>query len=111
MLHRLDSSIPQDLASHMRLQLRHEFFGDGYAQTNAATEQAIELARRDLNMRLEPTYTGKAMAALLHDLKDPATRSMRMLFWQSYHAADLPVSGDYPDDTSGVPKEFLRYFS
>jgi 1-aminocyclopropane-1-carboxylate deaminase/D-cysteine desulfhydrase-like pyridoxal-dependent ACC family enzyme len=111
MLHRLDSSIPADLAARMRLVLRHEFFGDGYAQTNAATEHAIELARRDLNMRLEPTYTGKAMAALLHDLKDPATRSMNVMFWQSYHAADLPVSSDYPDDTSKLPDEFLRYFS
>ncbi|MEQ8207914.1 MAG: pyridoxal-phosphate dependent enzyme [Woeseia sp.] len=111
MIRRIDSSIPANLADEMRLTLRHDFFGDGYAQTNAATEQAIRVARRGLSLKLEPTYTGKAMAALLADLKDPATAGMSMMFWQSYHAADLPVSGDVPLDRATMPEEFLPYFS
>ena len=111
MLHRLDRSIPLDLADRTRLLLRDEFFAGGYAHTDAATEHAIEVARQELNLRLEPTYTAKAMAALLADLKDPATRDMTMGFWQTYHAAPLPVADDKPVDAHRLPEEFLRYFS
>ncbi|WP_197493130.1 1-aminocyclopropane-1-carboxylate deaminase/D-cysteine desulfhydrase [Woeseia oceani] len=111
MMRRLDKSIPPNLAADMRLTLRHEFFGEGYAQTNAATEHAIRVARRSLNLKLEPTYTGKAMAAMLADLKDPATAGLCMMFWQSYHTADLPVSGEAPLDRATMPAEFLSYFS
>lgn len=110
MLRRHDPGIPGDLVERMHLTLRHEFFGDGYAQTNAATERAIELARRDLNLKLEVTYTGKAMAALLADLRDPSCRRMIPLFWQSYHGASLPAGSESPADTSALPEEFLRYF-
>lgn len=110
MLNRLDSSIPQLLASDIRLVLRHEFFGDGYAQTNATTERAIGIAARDLNLTLEPTYTGKAMAALLHDLRDDAARGKTFLFWQSYHAAPLSCGTERPADNGNLPPEFGRYF-
>ncbi len=110
MLNRLDRSIPADLAGRTRLSLRHGFFADGYARTDAATEHAIDVARRDLNLKLETTYTAKAMAALLADLDDTATEGMTMGFWQSYHAAPLPVAGDTPLDAKKLPEEFLRYF-
>lgn len=111
MMHRLDPRIPPALDRDMRLTLRHEFFGDGYAQTNAATEHAIAVARRDLNMKLEPTYTGKAMAALLADLKDEDAPGRRVMFWQSYHAAELPVDAARPLVPERLPDEFGRYFS
>jgi D-cysteine desulfhydrase len=95
----------------VRLSLRHEFFAGGYALADDATEHAISVARRKLDLTLEPTYTGKAMAALLHDLKNPQTHGMTMLFWHSYHAAPLPVGNERPLDTANLPREFLRYFS
>ncbi len=110
MLHRLDPAIPATLATRMRLVLRHEFFAGGYAHTDATTEHAIEVARQELNLRLDETYTAKAMAALIADLKDPATRDLVLGFWQSWHARPLPVAGDRPLDRHKLPGEFLRYF-
>lgn len=111
MLRRLDRSVPRDLAANMRLTLRHEFFGEGYARSNAATDDAIAIASRDLGLQLEATYTGKAMAALLSDLGDPATRGMRLLFWQSYHAAPLPAARQRALDAlaAELPEAFQRY--
>ena len=69
-MRRFDASIPADLANMTRLCFRDEFFGDGYARSNSATDRAIEIARDQLGLALDMTYTGKAMAALLHDDAD-----------------------------------------
>ncbi len=111
MLHRLDGNIPAELPAPLGLTMRHEFYGDGYAHTNATTERAIEIAGKELGLNLECTYTGKAMAALLHDLELEPDGNRTVMFWQSYHAAPLPVAGDNPLDPARLPDEFLRYFS
>ena len=68
MMNRLDSSVPADLADRARYCFREGFLGDGYAKTNAATDRAVDIARDELGLMLESTYTGKALAAMLHDL-------------------------------------------
>ncbi|MEM9208135.1 MAG: pyridoxal-phosphate dependent enzyme, partial [Pseudomonadota bacterium] len=67
MLHRLDANFPVDLHRLTRVHLREEFFGPGYARPTPETDAAIALASDQLGLRLEPTYTGKAFAALLED--------------------------------------------
>jgi D-cysteine desulfhydrase len=109
MLHRLEPRFPADLASRMKLVFRHDFFGAGYAHSDAATERAIRLARDELELPLEATYTGKAMAALLADRED--SRSGKPMFWQTYHAAPLPKPGHLAQANSPLPAEFQRYFS
>lgn len=111
LMHRYDRRIPADLAGRLQLTLRHEFFAGGYAHTDAATERAIDIARNEMNLKLEVTYTGKAMAALLSDLDAPEGNQMTPLFWHSYHGAPLPCGDGLPADTAGLPDEFLRYFS
>ena len=110
LMHQLDPSIPQNLADRTKLEYRDEFFGDGYARSNKETDRAIAFARDEFGLSLEATYTGKAMAALLQDLKSPAFAEQSLLFWNTYNSRPLPVSGDRPDDTAGLPGEFLRYF-
>jgi len=110
LMHRLDSSVPEDLAGRARIHYRDEFFGTGYAHPTPAGDRAIELAAEQLGLKLESTYTGKALAALLHDLQQSESTDQHFLFWNTYAAKSLPVSAARPDDTSGLPAEFLRYF-
>ena len=110
LLHRLDPAIPDDLAERARCVFRSDFLGDGYAKTNPVVDRAVAVARDELGLTLETTYTGKAMAALLHDLEQPQTGGQSMLFWNTYNSQPLPVSNDRPTDTSRLPEEFLRYF-
>lgn len=106
MMRRLDSSIPLDIVARIRLRMRHDFFAGGYAQWDEETATAIALARDQLGIRLEGTYTGKAMAAMLHDLRADPEESM--LFWNTYNSADITVP-DSPPDIDVLPGEFLRY--
>lgn len=110
MLNRLEPGIPADLADRTRIALRHEYFGRGYAYSNEATDEAVELAAARLGLTLETTYTGKAMAALLDDAARGAFAGQRILFWNTYHSAALPVTADRPLDPGKLPEEFLTYF-
>ncbi len=110
MMRRLDASVPADIATRVRLAFRDEFFAAGYARSNAATDRAIQIAHNDLGLTLDSTYSGKAMAALLHDAEDPRFADQSMLFWHTYNSRALPVSSEAPDDTSKLPDEFLRYY-
>ena len=110
LMNRLDPSVPVDLADRARLNFRDGFLGDGYAMTNAATDRAVSIAHDELGIKLETTYTGKAMTALLHDLDQPAHAGRSVLFWNTYSSRPLPASTARPDDVSRLPEEFLRYF-
>ncbi len=110
LMRRFDATIPTDLASRTRFVLRDEFFGDGYARSNKATDRAIALARDELDLSLEQTYTGKAMAALLHDLDNTGAAKQPSLFWNTYNSRPLPVGEERPADNESLPAEFLRYY-
>jgi 1-aminocyclopropane-1-carboxylate deaminase/D-cysteine desulfhydrase-like pyridoxal-dependent ACC family enzyme len=110
MLNRLDTSIPADIHRRARIKVRHEFYGDGYARSNPATEAAIDVARDALDLELESTYTGKAMAALLHDVGRAEHRDESSMFWNTYNSNPLPLSQSSAVDFGQLPADFLRYF-
>ena len=110
MLRRIDDKIPADLESRVRIVVRHDFFAGGYARTDVATDAAVQFAEDQLHIKLETTYTGKAMAALLSDLDNPEFADKNFLFWNTYSSAELPVPGGEPLDKAALPQEFMRYF-
>lgn len=111
MMHRLDRSVPQDLARRVKIILRHEFFAGGYAHSNDDIEAALHLAREQLDLELEATYTGKALAALLSDAASGAKDSGTLLYWNTVNSVPLNTASDRPPDNTRLPPEFLRYFS
>ena len=110
LMHTFDASIPADLADQVRYSFRSEFLGGGYAKTNAATDRAVAIARDELGLALETTYTGKAMAAMLHDLNQQQYARQSMLFSNTYNSRPLSAGYERPGDASRLPAEFLRYF-
>jgi 1-aminocyclopropane-1-carboxylate deaminase/D-cysteine desulfhydrase-like pyridoxal-dependent ACC family enzyme len=111
MMHRLDRSIPRNLVGRVRVRLRHEFFAGGYARTNEETNAAIAFARDELNLELEGTYTGKAMAAMRADLSGRDAAGEQFLFWNTFNSSPLPVDENASIDRDALPEEFLRYVS
>lgn len=110
MLHRLDPAVPADIHRRTRVDVRHEFFGEGYARSTPATDAAIDVARAALGLDLEATYTGKSMAALLHDAALPQHRDATLMFWNTYNSSPLPEVPAEAVDVRKLPGEFLRYF-
>lgn len=108
MMRNLDRSIPADLVRRTNIRLRHEFFAGGYAHTDDVTDAAVALAKDQLDLSLETTYTGKAMAALLADISH--ADAGHVLFWNTCNSATLPGTADAGPDPGGLPPEFRRYF-
>ncbi len=110
LLNRMDKSIPIDLVERTRLRWRDDFFAGGYAAVDDATRHAVAFAHEKLGLALETTYTGKAMAAMLHDLQADGYDAGRYLFWNTYNSRPLAVATDKPASPSNIPAEFMRYF-
>jgi hypothetical protein len=86
--------------------MRHSFFAGGYAHRDAETDDAVQFAADHLGLKLETTYTGKAMAALLGDTGENGDE--RVLFWNTYNSVQLPATTEsLPADR--LPQEFRKY--
>ncbi len=103
LLHRLDPAFPVEVANQTRIVWRDEFYAGGYAAVDDTTRDAVDFAGEHLDLSLDTTYTGKAMAALVADAFDAP-----VLFWNTYSAAPIRLTGE--QDTAALPPEFLRYF-
>jgi 1-aminocyclopropane-1-carboxylate deaminase/D-cysteine desulfhydrase-like pyridoxal-dependent ACC family enzyme len=110
LMRRLEPTIPADIADRIRLCFRDEFFGEGYGHSTPAADRALAIARDELGLRLETTYTGKALAALLDDLDKPALAGQSMLFWNTFNSRPLGAGETDAAARGKLPAEFLRYF-
>lgn len=109
LMNRLDASFPADLADRSRVVWRDDFYAGGYAVVDDTTLGAVKMAQEQLNLMLDTTYTGKAMAALLHNLGENST-GHSSLFWNTYNSRTLPDTDMQLRDLRGLPTEFQRYF-
>lgn len=110
MLNRIDRSFAVETADQARLVWRDEFLAGGYAVFDERMSNAVEIARENLGLDLETTYTGKALAAMLHDLQLPDYDGETYLFWNTHNSRELPVGARQPATLENIPEEFLRYY-
>ena len=69
-------------------------------------EAAIRLAQQHEGIALEPTYTAKCLAALLHHGTTPGLRGRPLLFWNTFSSVDPGVAPSPPDS---LPLPFRRF--
>ena len=66
------------------IELWHDDFGDGYALPTQAGARAVELMAEHEGLTLENTYTGKALAGLIHYVTAHGYEDEPILFWHTY---------------------------
>ena len=110
MLNRLDPSFDACIVDRTRLVWRGEFLAGGYAAHDKRTRAGVDVAKSELELGLETTYTGKAMAAMLHDLQRPEYSGESYLFWNTHNSRKLPVDAEKPATLDNIPENFLRYY-
>jgi len=108
LLNRLDASFPIAAASGSNVRWRDDFYAGGYATVDTATEDAVTVAAKNFGLTIDTTYTGKALAAMLHDLRAGDTGSF--MFWNTYNGVPFTASSALPNTLAGLPEEFRRYF-
>jgi D-cysteine desulfhydrase len=107
LLSSLDPSFPRCELRAEDVGIRNEF-GHKYAQFTEAGVEAVSLMMTHEGLLLEGTYTGKAFAAVLEDIRKGIAKG-RILFWHTYNSRDFTkfIGGlDYKD----LPGGFHPYF-
>ena len=69
--------------------IRDDFFGKGYGIPTTESREAVELFQTLENVTLENTYTGKAAAALLHDLRSGRLAGQTVIYWNTLNSRDF----------------------
>jgi len=109
LLHSLDPSFPKLEFSGKDIDIRHDFFGQQYALFTSEGMEAVTRVEKNEGIKLDGTYTGKAFAALIDDVKKQNLRDKVVLFWHTYNSRDFsdPIAAvDYHQ----LPRHLHRYF-
>lgn len=80
------------ISSDVALQFIDEYYDPGYGEATAEVHQAIALLKKTERIKTEATYSGKALAYLIADLRTSVVKDRkipRTLFWLTYHNYDL----------------------
>jgi len=109
LLHSQGSSFPECEFRPEDEEVRGEFFGKGYAQFTEEGMEAVALMEKNEGIKLDGTYTGKALAALIHDAKKQDLRDKVILFWNTYNSIDLSDIVNRLDYRC-LPRSLHRYF-
>ena len=105
LLRKHEPSFPALAPSDLALTLREGFYEPGYAEVTPAATNAVAVAR-ELGVKLETTYTGRAFAALLADAADGMLADADVVFWNTYNSAPMPAPGR-EDALPPVLREFV----
>ncbi len=103
LLKRSGADLKDDLPE-LALELERGFMGSGYGQTTPEGEAAFRLAEQLEGLRLDPTYTAKAFAALLGRERGGTEP---VLFWNTYAAREPDLKLPEPSE---LPRAFQRFF-
>ncbi len=109
LLRSLDASFPKFEFSETDVDIRHDYVGKRYALFTDEGMEAVSLMREREGIKLDGTYTGKALAALKHDAEGGSLRGKAVLFWNTLNSRDFSdVISDL--DYHDLPRSFHRYF-
>jgi 1-aminocyclopropane-1-carboxylate deaminase/D-cysteine desulfhydrase-like pyridoxal-dependent ACC family enzyme len=101
------TALPEWRPSRADLVVDGRFFGGGYGVPSAAAQAAVARAR-SVGLRLETTYTGKTLAALLADAEAGLLAGRKVLFVDTFSSVDLAplLAAAPPTDT--LPRRLAR---
>ncbi len=92
------------------------YLGSGYGVKTLKSQNAVDLIYKlegkIMDFKLETTYTGKTMAAMLEFLEKEENKSKTVLFWNTYNSNDLDnYLRETKFDYEKLPKKFHNYFT
>lgn len=109
LLRKRDPSFPLCEFAREDIILRHDFFGGQYGLYTDEAMEAVRRLQESEGIKLEGTYTGKALAALTADLEKEDVRGKVVLFWNTYNSRDFSeaIAGlDYHELPQGLHRWF-----
>jgi len=115
-LRKRDKSIPDVQVNKGDFNMIKGYLGSNYGVKTVKGQKAVdlvyELEGNKLGFKLETTYTGKTMAAMLEFLEKEENKSKKILFWNTYNSNDLDkYLRETKFDYEKLPKKFHKYYT
>jgi hypothetical protein len=115
-LRKKDASIENVVVSENDFELINGYVGTEYGVKTVKGQNAVDLLYdlegKKSDFKLETTYTGKAMAAMLNFFEKEENKSKIVLFWNTYNSNDLDK---YLKETKfnyqNLPEKFHKYYT
>lgn len=92
------------------LEFRSEFAGAGYALPTPEGIEAVGLAKELAGLKLDTTYSGKALACLVADARSGRLSGVTPVFWLTWNTQPYPKGLDGVDTTK-LPADFQKFFA
>ena len=105
----LDTSFPRFEFSEADVDMRQDYFGGRYALFTKEGMEAVSLMRECEGIKLDGTYTGKTLAALMADARTGKLEGKTVLFWNTLNSRQFPGAVS-SIDYHNLPHAFHRYF-
>ena len=115
-LRKRDKTIPDVKVRENDFQLIKGYLGSTYGVKTVRGQNAVDLIYdlegKSRDFRLETTYTGKTMAAMLDFLEKEENKTKKVLFWNTYNSNDLDkYLRETKFDFEKLPKKFHSYYN
>lgn len=109
LLQAADATIPLYTLNEGDIRYVYDFSGTSYALFTPEGVEAMQLLDEAEGISLDGVYTGKACAAMLHDVRNNGASNQTILFWNTYcnHVmSDEALSHSYTE----LPEAFHQFF-
>ena len=115
-LRKRDKSIPDVQVNKDDFNMIKGYLGSNYGVKTVKGQKAVDLVYdlegNKLGFKLETTYTGKTMAAMLEFLEKEENKSKKILFWNTYNSNDLDkYLRETKFDYEKLPKKFHKFYT
>jgi len=115
-LRKRDKSVENVDITEKNFEIIKGYLGSGYGKKTVKGQNAVdliyELEGKKRDFKLDTTYTGKTMAAMLDFLEKEENKSKTVLFWNTYNSNDLDK---YLKETKfeykKLPQKFHKYYT
>jgi D-cysteine desulfhydrase len=108
-LRRALPGVPQPAVGERDFDFVRSQRGAGYGAATPAAREAVAAAAAS-GLRLETTYTGKCLAAVIERAREGRLRGPA-LFWNSFNAVDPEQQAPAPLDPAALPPRFRRFLA
>ena len=109
-MRKYDSSVPVADVKRDDLILLEDYLGEDYAYFTDCSRDCVNDMFDLENIKLEHTYTGKALGGGLDRLKKQGETDANILFWNTYNSIDFSDK-TATIDYRNLPIKFQKYFT
>jgi D-cysteine desulfhydrase len=109
-MRRAEAAVPEVELRPEDLTVVPGFVGRAYGAPTDEASRALRAVESAEGIKLETTYTGKCMAALLQVSQREPYRDQNLLFWNTYSSIDPAIGLSELPSFRQLPEPFHRFF-